>query len=83
MRDACQLVLSEREIVPPIIGQILMFQEEEEIGDSFERVVDLVRDAGGHPASQRKFICVAKGLFCAPGCGDVASYLGGADDSTF
>ncbi len=39
-----------------------MFQEEKKIGDGLERIIDLVRDAGGHASCEGELVGVTEGL---------------------
>ena len=64
--DAADLVFGHGDVIE---GRIVEFaviaQEEEQVGDGFERVVDFVGDGSGQAAGNGEFFSLAQGLFAA------------------
>ena len=58
------------------------FGQEDQVGDRFKRIVDLVRDGRGHPAGRGDLFGLQERSLKALFAGDVAEGLGRADDGS-
>ena len=59
--DAGEFLLGEQEVGSGLGGQRLLLEEIDEVGDGFERIIDLVRDGGGEAADGGEFFAADEG----------------------
>ena len=75
MRHARQLAVGNLQVTPRLLGNVrLGARKVNEIGDRFQRIVDLVRDGGGHAPGGGQFLGLNGNLLCLALLGNIAAH---------